>query len=151
MNLDRRPANEELRAQRQARAAAAARFLAVNSRPPGCSPRPCPCPGSPTVQRFSIRYFYPRRGSRRALGPSRLSCLLAALPRSPLAFIQCSRGTRPPPRSPHLPRPHHPAASICSGEAILGKAPPCSGPVSPWALQTGTCYQLHGDPVKSWV
>lgn len=45
MNLDRRPVNEEPSAERQAEAAAAVRFLGVNSPHPGCSP-PAALPGA---------------------------------------------------------------------------------------------------------
>lgn len=45
MNLDRRPVNEEPSAEQQSEAAAAVRFLGVNSPHPGCSP-PAPLPGA---------------------------------------------------------------------------------------------------------
>lgn len=45
MNLDRRPVNEEPSAEWQSEAAAAARFLGVNSPHPGCSP-PAVLPGA---------------------------------------------------------------------------------------------------------
>lgn len=77
MNLDRRPANEDPRAQRQARAAASVRFLAVNlgllgsAVPRQCSVQPA-WPGCRQLTAASV----PTRAAA-ALGSGRVS-----LPRS---------------------------------------------------------------------
>lgn len=96
MNLDRRPVNEEPSAARQSEAAAAVRFLAVNSLRPGCS-APAAGPGAGEAARMgranTPSIFSP--GTEEGwLGPADVFFLSAALLRSPPSAADVARSRR---------------------------------------------------------
>lgn len=93
MNLDRRPVNEEPSAERQSEAAAAVRFLGVNSPLPGCSP-PAALPGAGEAGRSggaNAPSIFSPGAEEGWLGPADVFVLSATLLRSPSSTADVGR------------------------------------------------------------